>query len=316
MRRMLFCALVLCPLFLSGCVFDSILGDAVNRAPRAVIDVTPDSGGAPLAATFDAHYSHDSDGSILEYRWDFGDPVDRGIERGTRRTHTYRHAGTYLATLTVVDDQGAIHSQQVAIVVTNAPPVPQASASSDSPLPGRKVLFDASTSYDPDGTIMTYQWDFGDDATANGEIVTHAYSSGGYYVVTLTVTDSEGEAASMLLGMNVLLGQGGCGDGGPTCGDGIPKPYAVITGIPPCSGGKVGVPIRFDGYASRPGEGATRITSYIWDLGDGTTATGPVVTHVYTTPQRSVLISLTVTNEFGETNTAPGRFSIGMDTCP
>lgn len=316
MKRMLFCALALCPLFLSGCVLDSILGDAVNRGPTAVIDVTPESGGAPLAASFDAHYSHDGDGAILEYRWDFGDPVDRNIERGTKCTHTYQRVGTYLATLTVVDDEGAIHSQRVAIVVTNPPPIPQASASNDSPLPGREVLFDASTSYDPNGTIMTYQWDFGDDATANGEIVTHTYSSGGYYVVTLALTDDEGATASMLLGMNVLLGQSDCGDDDPTCDGGDPKPYAVITGIPSCSGGKVGVPIRFDGYASRPGEGATRITSYTWDLGDGTTATGPVVTHVYKTPQRSVGVFLTVTNEFGETNTAPGRFSIGSDTCP
>ena len=314
-KRLFFLALITAPVFLSGCLFDSILGDMVNRAPRAVIDAAPANGTAPLTVGFDAHYSHDDDGVIAEYYWDFGDPVDRVVGHELACTHTYTHTGTYLATLTVVDEEGATDSQQMAVVVTNPPPVAQALVSNDSPEPGREVQFDASGSYDLDGTIVAYVWDFGDDATANGQIVTHTYLSGGYYVATLTLTDDEGATGSTLVGINVLPGQSNCGDGSATCGGGDPTPYAVIMGIPSCSGGRTGVPIRFDGSASRPGEGASRITSYSWDLGDGTTATGVVVTHVYTTPQ-SVVLSLTVTNEFGETNTAAFSFGIGSSTCP
>jgi PKD repeat protein len=312
MRRLLFCALLLCPLFLSGCLFDTILGDVVNSAPRAVIDVTPSSGAAPLAVSFDAHYSHDSDGAIVEYLWDFGDPVDRGIKRGTECTYTYRHAGTYLATLSVVDDEGATDSQQIAVVVTNPPPVPQASVSSDSPSPGREVVFDASASYDPDGTIMSYQWEFGDDTTANGEVVRHTYLTGAYYVVTLTVIDNEGASASIRLGMNVLLGQDDCEADDSTCSGGDPEPYAVIEAHPnpfSCSGGRVNQPITFRGHASRAGVG--KIVGYAWDFGDGTTAAGETAIHAYTRTGRFV-IRLTVTDEAGGTSTALSPATIGV----
>jgi len=56
----------------------------------------------------------------------------------------------------------------------------------------RTVHFDASASRDPDGSIVSYEWDFGDGATATGVKVTHTYTSTGVYTVTLTVTDDQG----------------------------------------------------------------------------------------------------------------------------
>lgn len=56
------------------------------------------------------------------------------------------------------------------------------------------VLFNASDSFDPDGYIVSYFWDFGDEDTANetASQVYHAYDEGGTYSVTLTVTDDSG----------------------------------------------------------------------------------------------------------------------------
>jgi PKD repeat protein len=54
------------------------------------------------------------------------------------------------------------------------------------------VTFDASASNDADGSIASYEWDFGDGETATGESVTHAYDAAGDYDVTLTVTDDDG----------------------------------------------------------------------------------------------------------------------------
>ena len=51
--------------------------------------------------------------------------------------------------------------------------------------------FDASTSDDPDGTIASYEWDFGDGGTDAGETVTHTFAAPGTYPVTLTVTDDD-----------------------------------------------------------------------------------------------------------------------------
>lgn len=48
---------------------------------------------------------------------------------------------------------------------------------------------DASASFDPDGQIVEYRWDFGDGSTGEGETVSHVYDASGEYTVTLSVTD-------------------------------------------------------------------------------------------------------------------------------
>ncbi|MCD6468180.1 MAG: PKD domain-containing protein [Thermoplasmata archaeon] len=58
------------------------------------------------------------------------------------------------------------------------------------------IVFDGSDSYDPDGSIVSYEWDFGDGSTGSGEAPSHMYKSSGEYTVTLTVTDDGGKTAS------------------------------------------------------------------------------------------------------------------------
>jgi len=67
-KRLLIIGLLLSPLFLSGCVLDTILSDVVNHPPTAVVDISPTTGPAPLTVSLDAHFSHDEDGSIISYR--------------------------------------------------------------------------------------------------------------------------------------------------------------------------------------------------------------------------------------------------------
>ncbi len=82
-------------------------------------------------------------------------------------------------------DCTVVHSQE------NVPPV--ANSGEDKTVNvGQEVTFSGNQSYDPDGTIVDYMWNFGDDSTATGITVTHSYSSGGNYTVTLTVTDNDG----------------------------------------------------------------------------------------------------------------------------
>ena len=54
------------------------------------------------------------------------------------------------------------------------------------------VLFDGSGSFDLDGTIVSYSWDFGDGGTATGVAPTHTYGASGPFTATLTVTDDGG----------------------------------------------------------------------------------------------------------------------------
>jgi len=76
----------------------------------------------------------------------------------------------------------------------NQLPIANFTYSPEEPVVNQSVTFDASSSYDPDGKIMNYEWDFGDGNITNTthEIINHSYSEAGSYNVTLTVTDDEG----------------------------------------------------------------------------------------------------------------------------
>ena len=82
---------------------------------------------------------------------------------------------------------------------TNRPPVASFTFSPYYPVVGQSVVFDASTSYDPDGVIVSYRWDFDSNGTVDalGQIVTHAFSLSGSRPVTLTVVDNLGASASV-----------------------------------------------------------------------------------------------------------------------
>ena len=77
-------------------------------------------------------------------------------------------------------------------VQANLPPVPRFAFSCSA----LTCSFDASASSDPDGSIATYAWDFGDGATASGVNVSHSYGAAGTYTARLTLIDNNGATAS------------------------------------------------------------------------------------------------------------------------
>jgi len=92
--------------------------------------------------------------------------------------------------------------ENVAFTYPNQAPVASFTFSPSNPLIYDIVTFDASASYDPDGSIVSYKWDFGDGniTTVTNPIITHIYTiatSTVNYTVTLTVTDNEGSTGSV-----------------------------------------------------------------------------------------------------------------------
>ncbi len=81
------------------------------------------------------------------------------------------------------------------------PPIPAFTLSPSVPQPGQTVIFDASSSYDPDpgDSIVSYHWDFGDGAssTTTTPLSNHVYSTANIYTVGLTVTDTHGFSQSL-----------------------------------------------------------------------------------------------------------------------
>jgi len=74
----------------------------------------------------------------------------------------------------------------------NQPPTASFTASTTSGVVPLEVFFYASGSYDPDGNILSYAWDFKDGNTGSGQTVNHTFASAGSYNVTLTITDNDG----------------------------------------------------------------------------------------------------------------------------
>ncbi len=83
-----------------------------------------------------------------------------------------------------------------AVTLQDRSPVASFTFSPLSAPSGSPISFDGTTSYDPDGTVTSYAWTFGDGSTGSGSLVNHAYSTAGTYTVTLTVTDNGGLTGS------------------------------------------------------------------------------------------------------------------------
>jgi len=94
---------------------------------------------------------------------------------------------------------GSTTTVQVTLTPTpvNQAPIAAFTYSPTSPGAGTPVQFDASSSADPDGTIISYAWNFGDTGTATGALVSHGYAANGSYTVQLTVTDNGGRTAQV-----------------------------------------------------------------------------------------------------------------------
>ncbi len=160
-------------------------GNLPNQAPSAAFTSSVND----LQASFDGSGSSDPDGTIASYAWDFGDSTPDGS--GATPSHTYAAAGTYTVKLTVTDNKGATDSisHDVTVTAPNQSPV----AAFTSSVNNLQASFDGSGSQDPDGSIASYAWDFGDSTPdGSGATPSHTYATAGTYTVKLTVTDNKG----------------------------------------------------------------------------------------------------------------------------
>ena len=154
----------------------------------------------------------------------------------------------------------------------NQPPLAQLVASVGSGNSPLIVSFNASSSEDNDGDIISYVWNFDDGDTDTGPIVQHTFVTTDpvkIFRVTITVTDDDGASTTITQTIEVTFNADvATGTGSPTARFTVNK----FIGIDPLT-------VVFDATGSTAGGGS--IAAYNWNFGDGTTATGPNVTHLF-----------------------------------
>jgi PKD repeat protein len=191
-------------------------------------------------------------------------------------------------------------------------PMPKFTYSPTAPGEEQDVTFDASTSIaaclvnpaDPnnansctpaDGTITSYQWDFGNGQTAAGVRPTTRFATRGTYNVKLIVTNDRGYSNQVTQQVAI---------------SGVANP-TVDFAISPSAPG-VGQQVFFDANAAQAAPGRT-ITSYDWDFGDGHFGRGVTESHRYDR-LGTFAVTLTVTDSAGRTTAVTKSVNVGSGT--
>ncbi len=224
------------------------------------------------------------EGSIEIVPWLSEDPTSGVVGSGLCQTVTVTFdstgmaPGPYTAGLKIESNDPDTPTLTIPVTMTVLEPVNNADFSWAPPAPivGEPVLFQATAS----GTEpIAYAWAFGDGGTASGITATHAYTSAGDYVVTLTATNACGV---MVVTHTVTVV--------PPCEPpaGADFSWSPVTPL-------VGEMVTFTGTVAS----GTGPFSYAWAFGDGGTGSGAVVTHTYTVAGDYTVV-MTVTNACGE----------------
>ena len=158
---------------------------------------------------------------------------------------------------------------------------------------GSPITFDASQSYDPDGTIVKYEWDFQNDGnydqTTTNPVTTFTYRDDFNGQVKLRVTDNENATATDVKSVTVLNVPPTANAGGP---------YS----------GKINVPIQLNGSATDPGDD---VLTFQWDLdNDGIYETNGQSPQVTFSTGGNHIVKLKVTDDDGGVGTDEAQVSI------
>ena len=203
------------------------------------------------------------------------DGIGKGDPLGTGYTD-YASLGQYSISGSVPDPDMLLQSPVA--VATATPPL-------NGPAPFTLNFF-GNGSYDPDGNIQSYEWNFGDgsDNSLNSDPA-HTYYAPGNYTATLTVVDNDGLSDSDTVSITVEN----------------KAPIAMASAD--VTSGTAPLTVNFDSTGSNdPDAPYGMITDYSWDFGDGVSSNIANPSHAYN-DAGIFTATLTVTDDFGDTGT-------------
>ena len=243
----------------------------VNYAPDCDFSFSPAQPMTGSTVTFTDH-SSDPDGGVVTWLWNFGDGNTSVL---VSPTHVFDRDGDYIVTLTVWDGDGDLDSMSVSVPIGNSAPTAAFSWSPDSVYSLDTVTF-TDGSIDNDGSIGSWNWNFGDGKVGTGSIVTHRFAGPGTYRIALTVVDDDGASSTTYQNLIVLNAL-------PEASFSCPGSVLSMTDV------------QFDDTSSDR-EGS--ITMWSWDFGDESGSTLPSPVHAYAVPGEYI-VTLTVKDEDG-----------------
>ena len=231
------------------------------------------------------------DAAVTGWSWDWNGDNTPDANTATAE-YTYRTAGTFDVSLTVFDAEGLSHRKTSRITIdpaVNTPPTAGFTYSCN----GLDCTFANTSSDAAPGTIATYAWTFGDNATSDQASPTHTYTvtAPTEFTVTLTVTDNEGASDSETHTITVT-------------------PAAPVN--PPSAGFTNACTLAVCTFVSTSTDVAPgTIAGYAWAFGDGGTAAVRNPSHTYSVTGRTdFTVTLTVTDNEGATAVATRTITV------
>ncbi len=223
--------------------------------------------------------STDPEGGPLSYLWNFG---DGSTSTAKNPIHEYDTPEAVIVTLLITDDERATNTATLTIVIF--PTIRPVADFSHEPEGGTihdtVAFFDES--WDEDGSILAWEWDFGDGKTSSRKDPTHRFQDKGTHRVTLSVEDDDGNTDTVTNSVTI---------------ENLP-PTAEFTASTTTA--MADDEIRFTDASSDPEDHQLR---YTWDFGDGSSSDASNPNHSYD-EAGSYTVVLTVEDDEGETDTA------------
>lgn len=227
--------------------------DVPNEPPTARFSYAPSQPGAGETVTFDATNSLDSDGQVVEYRWDFeGDGTLDVVTSSPRTTHSYPDPGFRVIELTVVDDDGATDTfgRNISVVSGVGSPVARCSVSPSEVTPGGTVTIDASRSENASAVHFDIDGDGRFERTDRTDfVVTVTYNETDAFIPVVVAVNENAEAQAECTRVSVV------GNQEPTA------EYSFST-----TSAETGETVAFDASASTDPDG--QVVEYRWDFDD------------------------------------------------
>lgn len=211
-----------------------------NWPPHAFFTASPQCTTTSTSITFDGTGTTDSDSAIASYHWDFDDGTTTDTN-GPTTTHTFANTGTYDVTLVAKDASNATstpYHRDITVQGGDCPPQDVYFTYSPTSLPSGSPIAFTGHAVDPDGTVSSYTWSWGDGTsdtispTSAGSTTNHTFANPGLYTVQVIARDNLGLAGQpyslqLVVGVDITP---------PTVTLTMPADGAFTTAVPTYSG--------------------------------------------------------------------------------